>query len=207
MKKPNGTQFHLFLSLSLVAFSLLLALVFQTCDRWIAAAAMLFSSFGDLSLMNLHGWFTKHRLHSFVCGGILFMISHLLYAAAFSALLRRNDVLPSVIGIATAILVGIAACLALLCMGAKKQSLTLTKASLLLLYAALLLFDMTAVFAVSFSLAGRGSVWRLFSAAGILFFAVSDFFIGMDKVADSPSLTRFIWIFYPIGQFLLLLAA
>lgn len=207
MTRPTETQRHLLLTFSLSSLALLLAVIFRTADRTAAALAMVLSTLGDLALMDFRGFFSKRLRNAFVCGGLFFMLSHVVYAAAYLLLLRSASVKGSPIGTVTALLLGAAAYLSLLLMSANNKCFGLKKSTVLFAYAAIAVLDMAAVFSASFALAGQGSAWRLCGAAGILSFLVSDYFIGMDRVADDPSLDRYIWAFYPIGQLLLIAAA
>ena len=156
---------------------------------------MLFSTLGDLALMDFRRFFSRHTRSPFVTGGILFMLAHLLYASAFAS--RARGVFCAA-GVLTAVTMGIGVYLSLILMSRRNGYLTGKRALLLLLYATSEFADCAAVFACGFPLP---------ASPGIVLFIVSDYFIGMDKAAGDGRLTRYIWLFYSLGQLLLLLGA
>lgn len=182
---------HLTISLSLLMLAAVLLILRPSAHRALLAGGMLFSTLGDMALMNYRGWFSKHTPSAFVTGGVLFMAAHAGYAAAFAVGARGTF---QVVGSAAAAALGAAAYASLLVMSRANGCLTGKKAALLLLYAAFEFVDCAFVFAAGAPVA----------AAGIVLFIVSDYFIGMDKVAGDSRLTKSIWLFYVPGQLLIL---
>ena len=71
--------------------ALVLALIFRTSDRFVAAGAMFICSVGDIFMMDWNGVDTKvtDLPASAFTGPVLFMIGHLMYFWAFMILLNR----------------------------------------------------------------------------------------------------------------------
>lgn len=206
MKLSEYLPRNLVISLSLLLFAALLAIFLPFPHRILAACAMLFSTLGDLALMNYRKFFSRHTPSPFVTGGLFFMVSHVLYAFAYANLLSSLGARLSAAGLGCAVGLGAVAYLSLIAMSAKSRHLTAKKAILLALYASFEFAD--CAFVLSFALWGEANgLLRAAGAAGILSFIASDYFIGMNKMASNASLTRFVWVFYPIGQALMLLAA
>ena len=200
---PAKKTSHLVITLSLSLYGILLAAFAQhpAPDRYLCAAAMLFSSLGDIVLMDFRPVTDRLRLHGFVAGGTVFGISHIIYAAGFSVLnLVRGGSLSN-----AGLIAAVAVWAVLITFGAfryrdagKSKQLFLPVAG----YLTLICTDCASVWAAAVSLGGL----RWVSAAGILLFLASDLFIFFDKLlgvrAKNNDLA--IWILYPVGQFLLL---
>ena len=197
---------NFWISAAMSLFALILFAAFPSAHRGLALTAMLLSSFGDLALMNFRGFFSRAFRNAFVTGGILFMIAHLFYAAAFTVLLYGQGSRASLPGIGAALALGAILYVSLIIMARHRGCLRRKKALLLLLYAAFEFADCTAVFTACFAL-GIDRPQYLAGAVGIVLFIASDYFIGMDEVAGDRSLTKYIWLFYTSGQILMLLAA
>ena len=201
-----GLPGSLVLTTLLSLFALMLAVIFGGTDRWICFAAMLLSSCGDIFLMNLD--FIRSRFANyFVIGAAFFMISHLVYAAAFLRLSKQNAYPIGGSGVITALIVSAAALIIIGGLMLKNGPFTPSALILSLIYLAIITVNMACVFGFSFHAAADGHLWRLISAVGVLSFFVSDCIIGLDILCGIGSFGHLIWWFYPIGQFLLLIAA
>ncbi len=193
---------HLRISLSLLGLSILMAILFPSAHRTLMIFGMLFSMLGDMALMNWNGVFSKYTPSPFVTGGLLFMTGHVFYGLAYQMPIRQAGRSPFGFGMAAAILLGILTVLSLLLMAKRNGCFSLKKGLLLALYASFEFFDCCMVFACA---QAAFAPCRLCGILGILLFIASDYFIGMDKVANDRSLTKYIWTFYTAGQLLLIL--
>ena len=196
------------ISISLLVGSIILAAFFPSSHRGLAAAAMFFSFLGDLALMDYQRLFSRYTPSPFVVGGVLFMISHVFYGFAFLRLASSFQIPYLNNGFAAALITGLLAYLSLILIGKKNEVLTSKRALLLALYAAFEVFDMTCVFSCGYGMMTDGRwLQGIVAPLGIVLFVISDYFIGMDKVAGNRRLIKYIWLFYPIGQLLLIIGA
>lgn len=195
-------------SMALFLFSVLLALLFPSRHRLIAALAMLLSSLGDMALMDFRKFFSRHTPSPFIVGGLLFSLSHVLYALAYLSLSRETGAF-SAAGAWSAALIGLLAILSLIALSIRRRRFSLVKALLTALYAAFETLDCVLVFGCVFGLMGLSGppLWRLAGVPGVLSFLVSDYFIGLEKTAGDASFSACVWPLYTLGQFLLLIAA
>lgn len=201
-----GLPGSLVLTLLLSLFALCLAVMRGGADRWICFFAMILSSCGDIFLMNLD--FIKSRFENyFVIGAVFFMISHLVYAAAFLRLSRDHGYSTGGTGLVCSVIVSLIALAVVLLLMVKNGTYTLSALLLCVIYLGIITVNMACVFSFSFHAASAGHFWRLISAAGVLSFFISDCIIGLDILCGISSFGHLIWWFYPIGQFLLLIAA
>ena len=193
---------HLRISLGLLALSILMAVLFPSAHRTLMIFGMLFSMLGDMALMNWQGLFSRYTPSTFVTGGLLFMTAHIFYGIGYDMPIREAGQTPLNIGLIAGILLGVLTVLSLLWMAKKNGCPSLKKGLLLSLYASFEFFDCAMVFACA---AAGFSFLKLCGILGILSFIASDYFIGMDGVANDRRLTKYIWTFYTAGQLLLIL--
>ena len=201
-----GLPGSLVLTSLLSLFALVMAVFFGGGDRWICFAAMLLSSCGDIFLMNLD--FIRSRFANyFVIGAAFFMLSHLVYAAAFLRLIRENGYQIKGAGLVSAVIVSVLVLAVMLILMVKNGTYTPSALLLSLIYLGIITVNMACVFGFTFHAAADGHAWRLISAVGVLSFFISDCIIGLDILCGVKNFGHLIWWFYPIGQLLLLIAA
>lgn len=187
--------------MSLIAIAMFVK--YPSREREICMYAILISTIADLVLMdynNIPGIiFQRKRLY---IGMALFCITHFLYIFCFFNILpidilTTNDIkysvfLYSIIMLATVIFS--------LCIASKKSSIFKGAAVIysMIISAALFCMYMCAeVFGGKYILA----------AVGITMFLISDMFILIrETVCDTTLVRKLIWIFYPIGQLLIILS-
>jgi len=158
--------------------------------------------------MDYRRLFSKHTPSPFIIGGILFMVSHVFYGIAFLRLAAIREISSVNAGLAAAWVIGIIAYLSLILMSRKNRCLTGRRAALLALYAVFIFFNMSCVFSCGYGLITQSSqISGLIAPIGITLFVISDYFIGMSKVAEDHRLTKYIWRFYAAGQLLLIIGA
>jgi hypothetical protein len=185
--------------------ALVLALIFRTSDRFIAAGAMFICSVGDIFMMDWNGVDTKvTELTGFgFTGPVLFMIGHLMYFWAFMILLTRfghrflGDGTFYGLGICTMTFIIMTALFIM------RPDRDIPTYILGMIYLMVIGLAMLAVFSFTFA---EGK-WRLISAVGIMSFFLSDFIIGLGWIGGINYFDQYIWWLYPIGQILLLIGA
>lgn len=188
----------------LSVLSMILALADPSAARVLCVPAMLLSSFGDVILMNYRP-ITRHLpFRGFVAGSTFFLLSHVVYCAAFLVLLNRagetyyND--GAFVGVVLFVLCGVI--LTYLNMRTHSNKFMLM---LVIVYLFVICTNCSAICAAAFALGGI----RYISAVGIVFFLISDMIIMAQTVRDRGA-DKFmvpIWITYVIGQVLLLCGA
>lgn len=189
------------LTVLLSATALVLALAFRGRARWTCFAAMLCSTMGDLILTNWRGLGDRLPLPSFYVGMACFVAAHVLYAAAFGGLVKRQGkgrLNPGFWLAAVCAAAGAAAVIA--------PTLRLPRVDWILfaacfLYLLIIGWMLTNVFSLAWSARGL----RIVTAVGAFSFFVSDLIIGLDELAHVSTYNEGIWWLYPIGQLLMLL--
>ena len=209
MKKALHFPRNFWITAGMSAFAALLAIVFPSKHRLLAFFAMVLSSLGDLALMNFMGIFRKIRLNGFITGGVLFLLSHLTYAAAFSCLMAENGLRIGGIGAGMALVMLLLTFISLTALSIRRNRFGWLKTLLFACYLTAITVHCVCNFSCSVGLTqlSPANAWRLTGAVGAVLFWLSDYFIGLDKVAGIPDYGRYIWRFYTAGQILILIAA
>lgn len=169
--------------------------------REICMYAILVSTVADLILMNYKGipgvLFQRSRLY---VGMAFFVITHILYIICFGSSLPLNAL--SLVDVVSTLICCICICF-------WTMSLTIffsTKKSNIFRWAAIIYTFVinTAVFTIFLcnSIIGGKLV---FAEIGIILFLISDILIlTRETVCDNTLVRKLIWIFYPIGQLLII---
>lgn len=181
--------------LSLTAIAL--AVRFRTRDRLLCAAGMVFCSAGDIVLAGLFGISNLLKESYFFLGAGLFIIGHLLYIAAYRALIRRKGYHVQNKGFRAGILFT-AAVFAVLT-GYMLWAGTFPGIALYgicLVYAVIIGSDLSIIW--SYADSRRGIAWLV--AVGVLAFFLSDLIIGMGRLCGIHQFDPLIWWLYPVGQ-------
>ncbi|NLD87532.1 MAG: hypothetical protein GX633_04665 [Clostridiales bacterium] len=184
-------------------FAFLLAIIIRTPDRWLCFAAMVFSSMGDVVLMNFKGIVNGIKFPSFYIGAALFIVAHILYSVAFGTMIKSSGHTFFNTGVVLGILLFLSSFVYFLVMYKKSKGVPHATLVMVVVYLLVISTLCTIVFSHAFSSGGIGII----SALGALSFFVSDFFIGLGilNTPNAPKLGELIWWFYPIGQILLLI--
>lgn len=198
-----GLPGKLVLTLLLSLLALVMVIVFPTSDRVLCLVAMLFSSAGDIVLMNYKKIGDRMLVPYFFVGAVLFMISHVFYFFAFFSVIRGNGysyLNAGVFGVA-ALIIMIAAAFGVTAF--RRGHCKINVFLLLCIY--LMIIGINCATICSFSYSAGGTAW--IAAVGALSFLISDLIIGLERLLGvaSPRLRAAIWWFYPIGQILILL--
>lgn len=187
------------ISISLVIFAFVLFSICPTAlDRQICLLAMAFSFFGDLALNCMPINKRPHWL--LYIGAAFFMVAHLQYAAAYYWLIRESNEQFFNLGASFActfiVLLFIASVAFTIYSKSKPKLMTIV---VFCLYTIIIGINFVTIYSYS---------WSFYSASfiGALSFLISDFIIGVETVfkVKSETLRKLVWIFYPIGQILII---
>jgi uncharacterized membrane protein YhhN len=166
---------------------------------------MLISSLGDIVLMDFKPIVKHLPFKGFVAGAIVFMVSHLFYIAAFGYSIYINEYTYFNIGVIIAISLFLAVVISMTLISLIRQSQGVKLLLPGILYIAIISANCSNVCSYCFSVGGIS----ICSMIGIISFLASDYFIVLRTVCGIKSkvLQKLIWIFYPIGQILLITGA
>ena len=170
----------------------------ERLDRTVCAFAMFFSFIGDV-LLNC----TPHdkRPHWLLySGAAFFMVSHLLYAAAYMFLISAgnfNFATPGAyIAYAIMAVIFIASVTFIILTTGKNKIVMLL---VFMVYLSMISMNFITICSYSWSL-------KSISFIGSASFLISDCIIGIETVfkIKNDTLRKLVWIFYPIGQFIII---
>ena len=186
---------HILISLGLVIFALILFFVLRRVENGLKVLAMFCGFLGDMTLA--HFWIFDNL--NFEWGVAFFLICHIFYFFAYKRCVKNLFNKGFWIGVIISLLfIGTLIFMFFL----NERSLFMLVLSLI--YGGVIGFLCATVTSYAYE---RKSLVSILNTMGIIFFIISDFFIGINIVAgvDFPTRSQLIWIFYPIGQFLLIL--
>ena len=187
------------ISISLVIFAALVSYANNyTIDSQICLLAMLFSFLGDISLNCMP--LDKRPRWFLYLGAVFFMISHIIYATAYYWLINTSQKLyfnPGAI-IATFFILLLFTTSVFLTIYSKNK-LQLMTIIIFCLYTSIIGINFITIYSYSWSFGTASFI-------GALSFLISDFIIGIETVfkVKSDTLRKFVWIFYPIGQVMII---
>lgn len=168
-------------------------------SREICMYAVLISTLADLILMNYRNVpKTLFKKANFGVGAFLFGIVQILYHACFLKIMGMTtlDTLNS--GGYMALAIGVFVVPSLLFIMSEKSHVY---AIGVLIYATCTLLNMITIFNCAYMFGGR----HIFAVIGIILFMISDIFILIrENMKDSTFIRKLIWIFYPLGQILII---
>lgn len=187
------------ISMSLVIFAFILFVIHPNAiDSKVCLFAMLFSFLGDLSLNCMP--MNKRPYYLLYTGAAFFMIAHLLYATAYYRLIRANNNVLFNPGASIAcifiVLLFISSVVFAIYFKRKPKIMTIIVFSI---YTLVIATNFVTICSYSWSSLA-------ISFIGALSFLISDFIIGIETVfkVKSETLRKLVWIFYPIGQILII---
>ena len=194
----NKTKLLISITLLLFAFAIFYINP-NEIDKRFCLIAMLFSFFGDVAL-NCVPIQKRHRLLLYI-GAVFFMIAHLLYANAFYWLISINNnpfFNPGTVFAAFFIIL-LFSCTIFFTIYSKSKPKAMT-IFIFILYTIVIGINFVTIYSYSWS-------FTSITFIGALSFLISDFIIGIETIfkVKSEVLRKLVWIFYPIGQFLILL--
>lgn len=195
----------LLISGGLVLLALACAVLISGMDRWLCALAMSCSFLGDILLSDIKELHKKLSYY-FECGAVAFGLAHIFYGMAYFYLLKNetNWLGGFNIGTKLAVIVIISLWLYFVnnCINKKKWNYLLVAAVYILLIG--IEFSVVMTYAWETFAVNRNAVGAML---GALFFLVSDCCLGMGRIVGNHRFDKYVWIFYPIGQCLLILCA
>jgi len=194
-----GNFAKLLISAALLIFAFVVSKIRpNSIDGSICLIAMLFSFFGDIALNCIP---LNKRPHSLLyLGACFFMVSHLIYASAFHLLITDSSSKFLNIGTFIAIGILIVILISTICIFSKNKN-TLKKSMIFIfsIYLCIIGYNFLTIFSYSWN-------FKAFTWIGAVSFLISDYIIGIENVfkIKNDTLRKLVWIFYPIGQILIL---
>lgn len=193
----NRTKIEI--SMTLLLFAFVSCIVHpESLDTTICLVAMFFSFIGDLSLNGMP--LSKRPNWLMYAGAGSFMLAHLVYAKAYYLLISSNSYEffnPGMI--ISSVFMVLFLLVSIICVIKSKQSLGLLMIVVFGIYILIIGINFITICSYSWSA-------KALSYIGALSFLISDFIIGVETVfkIKSDTLRKLVWIFYPIGQFMII---
>lgn len=189
------------LSYLLLFYAMLLSMVWLTKDRVICVIAMAFSFMGDFSLN--YRSLEERTKKDFLYGTICFMVAHFMYVFTYLELIKNHnfEILNAGFFLAATIVVIVLIWFLVMILKTRKTKLTMMHI-VGIFYVLIIGLNCSVIFSFSHSI---GNI-RGLAALGALCFFVSDILIGTETFlgVKSKIVRKFVWFFYPIGQFLII---
>ena len=197
----------------LCLYSLVMFVYMPSADRLLCVVAMFVSAVGDLFLGHV---FTLKK-----CGvsDFTFGAAHLIYALAYAVKMKQNPILMRYINAGTWIAILTCVTCLLLCLGICVSRKDYRYLWVIIAYVCFISVNCTVVLSYAWAYVFQTEIcpvgtevsWHLKqingaigAAVGALSFLISDVCLGLNRVAGRKGAYKFVWIFYPIGQFLLI---
>lgn len=189
----------LIISSLILAFAFAISCIRQNnIDSTICFFAMLFSFGGDIALNSMP---LKNRPSSFLYAGAgLFMFAHLAYASAYFTLIQNSEKAFFNLGaILACIFMLTLFTVSVICTSRANTSPSSTTLLIFSIYTLVIGINFVTICSYSFSFVSASFI-------GALSFLISDFIIGVETVfkIKNDILRKLVWIFYPIGQILII---
>ena len=168
--------------------------------REICMYAILLSTLADLILMNYRG-IPKlvFKKANFGIGAFLFGIVQILYHICFLRVMGISALVTLNHAGYIALFIGVLVIPSLLFIMSEKNHIYIIG---VLIYSICLLFNMMTIFNAAYMLGNR----HIFAAIGIVLFMISDIFILIrENMKDNTFIRKLIWVFYPLGQIMIIL--
>ena len=197
----------------LCLYSLVMFVYMPSADRLLCVVAMFVSAVGDLFLGHV---FTLKK-----CGvsDFTFGAAHLIYALAYAVKMKQNPILMRYINAGTWIAILTCVTCLLLFLGICVYRKDYRYLWVIIAYVCFISVNCTVVLSYAWAYVFQTEIcpvgtevsWHLKqingaigAAVGALSFLISDVCLGLNRVAGRKGAYKFVWIFYPIGQFLLI---
>ena len=195
----NNFKFTTTMLLSAVAISKYI--IFPCLSTEICMYAVLISTFADLTLMDYGGIpkliFKKANLG---VGAFLFGIVQILYHVCFLKIMGIDALITLNHAGYIALSMGVLIIPSLLFIMSEKSHIYVIG---VMIYSVCILLSMMTIFNCAYMFGNK----YIFAAIGIVFFMISDIFILIREcVKDSTFVRKLIWIFYPIGQLMIIIS-
>ena len=183
---------------ALCLYSLVLLAYMPSIDRLLCAVAMLMSAVGDLFLVHVFAR-KRNEISDFTIGAACFGVAHIIYALAYLVEMRSSTMTMRYINTGTVIAILICIMCLLLFLGICVYRKDYRYLWLIVAYVCLIGVNCTVVFSYAWA-----HNTALGAAVGVSVFLLSDICLGLNRVAGMKGAYKFVWIVYPIGQFLLI---
>lgn len=190
-------SYKLLVTLFIIIIALALAIIFkeQKCRRFVLVA-IIFGMVGDYFMTSKFG---NWRV---VAGGAAFAVEHALFIAMFVKLFKQHKLkIFNKWFVLSLGIFGISLIIFEVLTFTLVPQPNIILAFLLPIYMLVICINMGFNFSYSFQ---RKGTFYLF-ALGIFVFYVSDIFVFLGITKVTPSLSNVVWLFYPIGQLLMVL--
>ena len=197
MKKVRTITLTFLMSL----FSILLWVFSPNEGRALCCVGMLFSTVGDLILMDTDGLEKWKKLPWFYIGGGAFAVTHLLYFFGYFQLIQKEGLPFFSFGFSIALSIYVLFLLLLVVLF-HRAGAPMVQRGLILAYD-----FMISGFLCHLLLCFLQGGWHLLAAFGSLSFFLSDLLIILRVVLGRTRLDPLVWVLYPIGQVLILFFA
>lgn len=181
----------------LCLYSLLLFAYMPTKDRLLCASAMFVSAIGDLFLGHVFS-LKKYGMSDFNSGAAAFGVAHIIYAFGYWAKMKSAAALLPYPNVGTVIAISICSTCLLMFIGICWYRKDYRYLWVIIAYVCLIGVNCSVVLSYAWACAAVGA------AVGAITFLISDVCLGLNRVAGMKKAYKFVWIFYPIGQFLLI---
>lgn len=190
--KFNFTMVMLMIAFTLFAFK-------GTKARELCFWAVTASTLGDLALMDYNKIPSQiFKGKHFYIGMIFFAIAHIFYHFTFANIMGQFILTTMNVGSYIVLMLFIFIMPSIGILPSEKSS---GFKCATFIYTACILFGMMAIFTCMFEFGGK----YIFAGIGIVFFLVSDVLILAREIyKDTEFIRKLIWIFYPIGQLMII---
>lgn len=187
------------ISSALLLFALLLCIINpDSFSSKLCLFAMFMSFLGDIALNIMP---LNKRPHSLLyAGAFFFMISHLIYASAYDYMIHlagkeySNPGAYTAYGIMVLVLL-----ISIICIYIKSNSLKTSMILVFILYFLIISINFITIYSYSWN-------FKALSFIGATSFLISDYIIGIENIfkIKNDTLRKLVWIFYPVGQIMIL---
>lgn len=186
-------------TMSLIA--IILCIINPTKQRQLCMYGVLFSTLADLILMDYKGIPNKYfNKKSFYVGMAVFGIAHICYMKCFYSTVAFNTITISEFVMAYILYVIITAISTIIAFHLTYKKSNTFKIAVFL-YMLVITLDLAIIYCCADIYGGK----YIISAIGITFFLLSDMFILIrETICNTNLIKKLIWIFYPIGQLLII---
>ena len=196
-----SNNFKATITMLLSAIAIARFVVFPNYPREICMYAVLISTFADLTLMD-YGGIPKliFKKANFGVGAFLFGIVQILYHVCFLKIMGIDALITLNHAGYIALSLGVLIIPSLLFIMSEKSHIYIIG---VMIYSVCILLSMMTIFNCAYMFGNK----YIFAAIGIVFFMISDIFILIREcLKDSTFVRKLIWIFYPIGQLMIIIS-
>lgn len=194
-----SNNFKATVTMLLTAIAIARYIVSPSYPREICMYAVWLSTLADLILMNYIGIPKAiFKKANFLVGTFLFMIVQILYYICFLKIMGLDTLEKLNLGGYVALFIGVITVPLSIFVVTERCFVYVIG---ILIYAICIILNMMGIFNCAYMLGGK----YIFAVIGIVLFIISDVFILIrENIKDSTFIRKLIWIFYPIGQLMII---